>query len=172
MLNIKQSVQEINKSANKDLKILLHWLNANKISRNVTRTEVVIVRAKGKVFDTDLKLKNVWYGIVSFHHVKYLGVYLDEYLNWATQANQLCVKLVKTNAMLSKMCYFVNETTLPSIYFAIFNSHLSYACTAWGQSIAPSHGICISQRNALSIICSAKCNDHTTQLFCKMNFAL
>ena len=72
-------------------------------------------------------------------HVKYLGVYLDEYLNWATHVNQLCVKCDKTNVMLSKICYFVNETTLQSIYFAIFNSHLSYACTAGGQSIVPSH---------------------------------
>ena len=102
------------------------------------------------------------------HHVKYLGVYLDEYLNWATHVNQLCVKLVKANAMLSKIRYFVNETTLQSIYFAIFNSHLSYACTAWGQSIIPSHRICILQRNALRIICFAKFNDHTTQLFRKM----
>ena len=35
-------------------------------------------------------------------HVKYLGVYIDKYLNWATHVNQLYVKLVKANAMLSK----------------------------------------------------------------------
>ena len=77
------------------------------------------------------------------YHVKYLGVYLDEYLNWATHVNQLCVKLVKANAMLSKIHYFVNKTTLRSINFAIFNSHLSDTCTAWEQSIVPSHRICI-----------------------------
>ena len=49
------------------------------------------------------------------HHVKYLGVYLDECLNWATHVNQ-------ANAMFSKIRYFVNETTLRSISFAIFNS--------------------------------------------------
>ena len=102
------------------------------------------------------------------HHVKYLGVYLDEHFNWATRVNQLCVKLVKANAMLSKICYFVHETTLQSICFAIFNSHLFYACTAWGQSIVPSHRICILQRNALQIILFVKFNDHTTQVFCKM----
>ena len=165
LFNVKQSIKEINKSVNKDLKSLLHWLNANKISLNVTKTEVVIFRAKGKVFDTDLKLKMCGKKLYPSHHVKYLGVYLDEYLNWATHVNQLCVKLVKANAMLSKIHYFVNEmTTLRSIYFAIFNSHLSYACTAWGQSIIPSHRICILQRNALRIICFAKFNNHTIVL--------
>ena len=41
------------------------------------------------------------------HHVKYLGVYLDECLNWATHVNQFCVKLVKANAMLCKICYLL-----------------------------------------------------------------
>ena len=70
--------------------------------------------------------------------------------------------------MLSKIRYFVDETTLKSIYFAIFISHLSNACTPWRQSIIPSHRICILQRNALWIICFAKFNDHTTHLFHKM----
>ena len=65
------------------------------------------------------------------HHVKYLGIYLDEDLNWGTHVNQICVKFVKANAMLSKIWYFVNETTLRSIYFAILDSHLSHVCTAW-----------------------------------------
>ena len=138
-----------------------------KYALNVTKTEVVIFRAKGKVFDTDLKLKMCGKKLYPSHHVKYLGVYLDEYLNWATHVNQLCVKLVKASAILSKI-YFINETTLQSIYFAIFNSHLSYACTAWRQSIPPFHRVGILQRNALQIIYFAKFNDHATQLFCKM----
>ena len=70
--------------------------------------------------------------------------------------------------MLSKICYFVNETTLWSIYFDIFSTHLSYACTARGQSIVLSHRVCILQKNAVCIIWFAKFNDHTTQLFRKM----
>ena len=66
---------------NKDLKSPLHWLNANKIFVNVTKTEAVIFRANDKVFNTDLKLKMCGKKLYPSHHVKYLGVYLDEYLN-------------------------------------------------------------------------------------------
>ena len=66
----------------------------------------------GKVFDTDLKLKMCGKKVYPFHHVKYLGAHLDGYLNWATHVNGLCLKVVKANAMLSKICNFVNETTL------------------------------------------------------------
>ena len=59
-------------------------------------------------------------------HVKYLGVYLDEYLNWATHVNQLCVKCDKPNVMLSKICYFVNETTLQSILLSSIPIYLMH----------------------------------------------
>ena len=61
--------------------------NAHKISLNVTKTEVVIFRAKGKVFDTDLKLTIYCKTLYSSHHVKYLGVYINEYLSWTTHVN-------------------------------------------------------------------------------------
>ena len=98
----------MNTFVNIDLKSLRQWLHASKVSLNVTKSEVVIFRAKGKVFETDLKLKICGKKLYPCHQVQYLGVYLDEYINWATHVNQLCVKLVKTNDMLSKSRYFVN----------------------------------------------------------------
>ena len=68
LLNIKQSIKEINKSVNKDLKSHLHWVNDNKISLYVTKTEVIF-RAKSKVFDTDLKLKMCGKKLYLSHHV-------------------------------------------------------------------------------------------------------
>ena len=71
LVNVKQSIKEINKFVNKDLKSLLHWLNANKISLNVTKIEAVIFRAKGIVFDTDLKLEMCGKKLHPSCHVKY-----------------------------------------------------------------------------------------------------
>ena len=49
LLNIKDSVKQINKVVNKDLKFLVQWLNANRISLNEAKTEVVIFRKKKKI---------------------------------------------------------------------------------------------------------------------------
>ena len=57
LLNIKDSVKQINKVVNKDLKFLVQWLNANRISLNVAKTEFVIFRRKKKHLDCDLNLK-------------------------------------------------------------------------------------------------------------------
>ena len=51
LLNTKDAVKQINKVVNKDLKFLIQWLNANRISLNVAKTEVVIFRRKKKHID-------------------------------------------------------------------------------------------------------------------------
>ena len=56
LLNIKDLVKQINKVVNKNLKFLVQWSNANRISLNIAKTEVVIFRRKKKL-DCDLNLK-------------------------------------------------------------------------------------------------------------------
>ena len=119
-LNIKSTKKEINKYMNKDLRSLSKWPNANKIYQSITKTEVLILKRKGRVFDTDLKLKLCGKKLFTSKSVKYLGVILDECLQWNFHINQLCLKLNKANAMLCKIRHYVNETTLRSIYHAIF----------------------------------------------------
>ena len=126
---------------NKDLKSLLHWLNGNKISLHVTKTEVAIFRAESKVFDTDLKLKMCGKKLYPSHHVKYLGACSDEYFNWETHVNQLYVILVRAMPCSQKFNILLMKP-LQSINFAIFNSHLLNECTAWGQFIVSSHRVC------------------------------
>ena len=42
LLNIQSSIKQINRTLNKDLKELAVWLNANKISLNVAKAEVIL----------------------------------------------------------------------------------------------------------------------------------
>ena len=152
LLNIKDSIKKINKVVNKDLKFLIQWLHANKISLNVAKTEVIIFRRKKKQLDFDLNLKICGKKLQASSYVKYLGIYLDQYLDWSPHVNHLSHKLVKANAMLCKLRHYVNEATIKSIYYAIFHSHLSYVCTAWGQNLNPKHRINLLQKKAMQTI--------------------
>ena len=57
ILDIKDSVKQGNKVVKKDLNFIFQWLNANRMSLSVAKTEVVIFRKKKKHLDCDLKLK-------------------------------------------------------------------------------------------------------------------
>ena len=71
------------------------------------------------------------------------------------------------NVILCKICYHNNETTLRSIFYAIFQSHLSYVYTAWGQNIKYNHRINILQGKVMRIIFFTNFNEHDTPLFFK-----
>ena len=75
LLNIKDSIKKINKLVNKDLQFLIQWLHANKISRNVAKTEVIIFRRKQKHLEFDLNLKISGKNLQASSYVKYLGIY-------------------------------------------------------------------------------------------------
>ena len=169
LLNIKDSIKKINKVVNKDLKFLIQWLHANKISLNVAKTEVIIFRRKKKQLDFDLNLKICGKKLQASSYVKYLGIYLDEYLDWSPHVNHLSHKLVKANAMLCKLRHHVNEATIKSIYYAIFHSHLSYVCTAWGQNLNRKHRISLLPKKAIRIISFTHYDAHTLSIFVKLN---
>ena len=152
LLHIKDSVKQINKVANKDLKFLVQWLNANRISLNVAKTEVAIFRRKKKCLDCDLNLKLCGKKVKPSNYARYLGIYLDAYLSWSPHINHLSQKLVKANAMLCKLGHLVNVVTIKSIYYAIFHSHFSYFCIAWGQNLNSKHPINLLQKKAMLII--------------------
>ena len=55
LLCLGNSIKKLNKLVNVDSKRLVNWLNANKISLNVKKTEMVIFKSKHKKFEVDLK---------------------------------------------------------------------------------------------------------------------
>ena len=88
----------MNKQVNADLKHLINWLNANKISFNVKMTELVIFKSKQKELKGDLKIKLYGKRLYLTDSVKYLAVKIDTNLTWQHHANDLSIKLNITNA--------------------------------------------------------------------------
>ena len=57
LLCLSNSIEKLNKQVSADLKHLVNWLNANKISLSVKKTEKVIFKSKQKKLGRDLKIK-------------------------------------------------------------------------------------------------------------------
>ena len=66
--------------------------------------------------------------------VKYLGAKIDKNLIRIDHINNTAIKLNRANAMLFKAWEFAYINILKSIYYAIFDCHLNYANTIWGQN--------------------------------------
>ena len=113
------------------MKNLTNCLNANKICLNVSKTEVVLFKLSRKPTDAPLKLKLNGKRLYPTNSVKYLGIYIDDNLNWKQQISDIVIKLNKANSILSKLRHFINRKTLKSIYHAMFEPHLYYSLLIW-----------------------------------------
>ena len=93
LLMINKSLKRSNKLLNNDLKNLTNWLNANKISLNVPKTELIIFKAKRKPLDFNMKIKLNGKRLYPTDSVRYLGVETDSKLNWNSHVNSIATKL-------------------------------------------------------------------------------
>ena len=108
LLCLSNSIKKLSKLVNADLKHLLNWLNANKISPNVKKTEMIIFKSMQKKLEGDLKIKLCGKRLYPTESVKYLGVKIDANLTWQHHVNDLSTKLNKANALLFKMRKYVS----------------------------------------------------------------
>ena len=122
---------------------------------------MAIFKSKQKNFEGDLKIKLCRKRLYPTESVKYLGVKIDANLGWQYYVDDLSIKLNRGNAL----------KILRSIYFAIFDSYLSYCCLAWAQSCSTIQRIIILQKKAIRIINLQSRNFHTSPLF-KLNSIL
>ena len=69
--------------------------------------------------------------------------------------------------MLYKVRDFVGGGILKSIYYALFESHIHYACNIWGQNVCTINRLFILQKKALRLIHFKESNASTVPLFFK-----
>ena len=170
LLCLSNSIKKLNKLVNTDLKHLVNWLNANKISLSAKKTEMVIFKSNRKKFEGDLKIKLCGKRLYPTESVKYLGVKIDTTLSWQYDVNDLSIKLNRANALVFKMRKYVSLKIFRSIYFAIFDSYLSCCCLVWAQNRSTIQRILILQKKAFRINFQPR-NFHTSPLF-KQSFIL
>ena len=132
-LYISKSLKKIQKYMNLDLRFVCNWLKANKISLNASKTEMLVFRDPRRKINFDLKIKIDGQKITPSKFVKYLGIYLDNFLSWQKQEQDMRSRLSRAAGMLCKIRHYVDFDVLKMVYYGIFASILNYGSLIWGQ---------------------------------------
>ena len=135
LLHFSKFIYRLNKYVNLDLKNLTYWLNANRISLNVKKAELVIFKHQKKKLDSPIKIKLSYKRPYPSKSVKYFGIKTDENLNWKQHIHDIAIKLNRANSLLYTIRNYVNKHILRTIYFSIFDSHINYANLIWRQNL-------------------------------------
>ena len=101
------------------------------------------------------------------NNVRYLGVYIDQHIDWNCHTSFLSSKLRKANGALSKLRHFVPKSLLKTVYYALFSSHMNYGAQLWGYSTNCDR-IYKLQKTAIRIITFSDFFSPSKPLFCDL----
>ena len=116
----------LEKTVNQELKKLSLWLNVNRLALNVAKTNFVIFRSYQKIPDHNVTLLMNNKALAQKDHVKYLGVLLDQHLNWKYHIKNVALKVSGGLGILAKLKPFLKDKLIRTIYFSVVYSHLYY----------------------------------------------
>jgi hypothetical protein len=160
------SMQQIAQLMNSELKKIHTWLNTNKLSLNISKTQYIIFKTKIKKIDSydDIKIDgNV---IDRVESAKFVGLILDSELKWHSHVQHVKKKIAKGIGVICKARKVFNRQTLLLLYNSFVLPYLSYCNVIWGNS-AQSHISSLHklQKKVISIITFSPFRESTQQLF-------
>ena len=161
-----KSFKVLRKNVNKDLQLLYDWLCANRLSLNAGKTEFIVFRPARHKTSERLTLKLHRTKLFESSKIKYLGLILDNKLSWKDHIAELSKKLSRAVGLLYKVRHVCPTAVLRSLYYSLFNSHLSYGLVLWGNANRTYiDKIRSLQKRALRSIVFAN-NDNSTDINC------
>ena len=123
---------------NEDLLNLQNWLHGNKLSLNVVKTNSLVIGSRPNI----QKIENQTEAKPNFEiggekidmiaDTKYLGVQIDDKLQWDRHIAQVKAKALRASGLIKQARKFLPIGELQKMYRGMFEPHLSYCCSVWG----------------------------------------
>ena len=127
------SLQELEKTINKELNKLYLWLNINRLSLNIDKTNYLIFHPYNKPMKKHITIKINKKAINEKVYIKYLGVLIDSTLSWKHQISNISKKILRAIWIMYKLRTFLPMKVMKNVYYSLVYSHILYAIEAWGS---------------------------------------
>ena len=150
---------------NEELVNIVHWLNANRLSLNIDKTNFMVFTPKNK---NNVKPNIMINGshIDQVKKAKFLGVIIDCNLNWTDHIKHVTQKISKGIGIIIKARKYFNRETLLNLYNTLILPFISYCIHIWGTAAnIHSNKIHILQKKIVRIICGVPPRTHSQPLF-------
>ena len=114
----------LQKVVDRELRKVRKWLDANRPSLNVSKTNYVIFHSPSRRIDEFIRIKLGSKNLTRVDYIKYLGVRVDSTLSWKSHITELSKKLARTTGIFFKIRYYVSRETLKLLYYSLFYSFI------------------------------------------------
>ena len=117
------------------IKSIVNWFTANKLTLNVEKTSFIIFRSKKNTIS--ILPDTIGHGDIRINReskIKYLGLTLDEHLNWDLHTNEICNKLKCLFPLFYNIRQYLDKDNIRNIYYTMVYSRLKYGSIITGQT--------------------------------------
>ena len=150
---------------------LFTWFCANKLSLNISKTNYIIFGNKHKFqLGADFKILINNLVVARVTESKFLGVIIDDCLNWKAHITYVCNKISKSVGIINRLKYVLNKETLKVLYHTLVMPYLNYCILIWGGACSTTlNPLTVLQKRAVRLIAHAEFRAHTSPLFSALN---
>ena len=148
----------------KETKKVIEWSSTNKLIVNLKKTHVMLFSYKKNLPKLTIKINNIELDEKTV--TKFLGVYIDNKMNWKPHVVNICNKVSKSVAILRLVRTIFPLNVLKTIYMSLVYTYMNYCNLIWGAAekgiVEPLFKL---QKKALRIITRSHYLAHTEPLF-------
>ena len=155
------------KLANDELSKLATWFHANNLTLNVKKTNYILFgMAKHKALLNTCIIYLCNQEIERVKSAKFLGVIIDEQLDWKLHIATMVSKVSKSVGIMYKIRCILDKKTLKVLYLSLIQPYLQYCVLLWGSAFKNAlNPLVVIQKRALRVINFASYAEHTDVLF-------
>ena len=151
-----ENINSLFKILNSELRKLDEWFRANKLSLNVKKTKYSLFHKPKSKDSLPLKLPDIAINNIKLqreNNVKFLGVIINENLDWNEHIKTIENKISKSIGILYRIRQFLDIHSLKLLYFSHIHSLMNYANIVWGSANKTAlNSLYKKQKNACRII--------------------
>ena len=163
--NTGSNIDALLESTNEELTKLNDWTQANRLTIHAGKTKLLI--ASNRIPRShNLNISILGNVISPSNSCKYLGIYVDNRLNFKDHINYINSKIARHTGMLYKIRDNLSTKARIDYYYAFIYPYLSYNTIIWGSTF-PTHlqPLILQQKRTIRTISNAGYIDHTEPLF-------
>jgi hypothetical protein len=98
---------------------------------NIAKTKTLLITPRKTTLELVIKIENIKLQQVT--EFKYLGVLIDDKLNWNSQYDEVCKRMSERVYLINRHKRIMSQHWLHLITSALLVSVLDYCLTAWGN---------------------------------------
>ena len=118
---------------NAELKKLVIWLQANKLSLNIDKTNYMIASQRKKIQPVkNLSIKSIT--IKRVFCINFYGVMTDANLSWPSHIYYIKNKISKSVGILCMARKMLKSNSLLALYYSFIYPYLNYCIKIWGSA--------------------------------------